>query len=69
MTITETAACVNCVFWQRDIGPQAKSRIGMGRCDRLEDTGQVWSEAYEKAGIFTAGDFSCNLFESKEPRS
>lgn len=52
--------CAHCQHW--DPTRTGWARQGR-RCDRLEDSGQLFADAWEKAGIFTAPDFGCNLFE------
>lgn len=53
--------CDGCCFW--DLESVTESHPGHGRCQRLEHSGQLWSDAWEKNGIFTASDFGCTLWE------
>lgn len=59
------SVCESCKHWQTERrSPHIDT--DKARCDRLEDSGAIWSEAWEKDGVYTAATFGCNLFEEKD---
>lgn len=58
-------SCRDCAYWFRALSPPL--RPGLGRCDTLEGSGEVFADAWDKSGIFTAPNFGCSLFHSASP--
>lgn len=60
---TTQGRCAGCKFWgvsryqvlHKELRDEPSKRL----CNRLEDSEKLWSESWDKEGIFTEPDFGC----------
>jgi hypothetical protein len=56
--------CATCKNWDTSKEHPLYPSLGK-RCDALEESAKLWSESWDKAGIYTTPDFGCVLHEPR----